>query len=467
MKVTQEKLPDSQVSLEIEIAPDSSRNAYEKMVQKLARSSNIPGFRKGKVPRQVLLQRIGSDRIKAAALEELIQTSLGEALEKESIKALGNYNLRSDFDELLASYQPGDILTFRVAVDVPPSVELGDYQSLSVQAEESPYDSQQVEDFLEQRRVQQADLIPVEDRAAILGDIAIVDFQGKIAGEGEDAGNEIEGGSAKDFQVELVEGKLIPGMIEGIVGMNPEETKEVAVTFPEDYAQEDLAGKPAVFTITLKELKTKELPDLDDDFASEATNEEFETLDAWRESLAKQFQERAEKETNNNVDQAIVKTLLEQSTVDLPDTLIQEEVTQVLTQTLMQMQQMGLDVKQLFTSESVPRMRQSARPEAIENLKRTLILEAIAKKENLLPDEAAIQAKMKEITARLSREDLDRDKLKTMVEADLIAEQTLAWLREKSQVELVPEGSLAEKEAVVEETVTEAEFDSDAEVAED
>jgi trigger factor len=185
MKVTQEKLPDSQVSLEIEIAPDSSRNAYEKMVQKLARSSNIPGFRKGKVPRQVLLQRIGSDRIKAAALEELIQTSLGEALEKESIKALGNYNLRSDFDELLASYQPGDILTFRVAVDVPPSVELGDYQSLSVQAEESPYDSQQVEDFLEQRRVQQADLIPVEDRAAILGDIAIVDFQGKIAGEGD------------------------------------------------------------------------------------------------------------------------------------------------------------------------------------------------------------------------------------------------------------------------------------------
>ncbi len=468
MKVIQEKLPDSQVGLEIEIAADASRNAYEKMVQNLARSSNIPGFRKGKVPRQVLLQRIGGQRIKAAALEELIQTSLGEALENESIQALGNYKLRSDFDELLEQYQPGDILTFKVAVDVSPSVKLGDHNSLTVKAEESVYDPQQVEDFFEQRRLQQADLIPIEDSAAAIGDIAFVDFKGKLAGAGEEAGQDIEGGSASNFQVELVEGKLIPGMIEGIVGMQPETTKEVAVTFPEDYPQEDLAGKPAVFTITLKELKTKELPDLDDDFAEEASNGEFETIAAWRESLVQQFQERAQNETNNKIDEAIAEALLEQSTVELPDTLIQEEITNVLTKTLMQMQQMGLDVKQLFTPDNVPQMRQNARPEAIRNLKKSLIIKEIARQENLLPEEAAIKTKMQEIAKQFGNEDLDGDKLKTMVEEDLIAEKTFAWLRDKSQVELVPQGSLAEEEEETETAaVMEAEFSSDAEVAED
>jgi trigger factor len=465
MKVTQEKLPDSQVGLEIEIAADASRNAYEKMVQNLARSSNIPGFRKGKVPRQVLLQRIGGQRIKAAALEELIQTSLGEALEKESIQALGNYKLRSDFDELLENYQPGNSISFKVAVDVAPAVALGDYNSLSVKAEESVYNPQQVEDFLEQRRLQQADLIPIEDRSAEMGDIAFVDFQGKLAVEGEEAGKEIDGGSATNFQVELVEGKLIPGMIEGIVGMQVEETKEVAVTFPEDYPQEDLAGKPALFSITLKELKTKELPDLDDDFAEEASNGEFETIEALRESLAKQFQEKAQNQTNNNIDAAIAEILLEQSNVELPDTLIQEEVTNVLTKTLMQMQQMGLDVRQLFTSDNVPQMRQNARPEAIKNLKKTLILKEIAQTENLLPDEAAITAKMQEIAQQLKSEDLDPDKLKTMVEEDLIAEKTFTWLREKAEVELVSEGSLKESEA--EETAIEAEIVGEDEVDED
>ena len=445
MKVTQEKLPDSQLGLEIEIAADASRSAYDKMVQNLTRTSNIPGFRKGKVPRRILLQRIGVQRIKAAALEELIQTSLKDALDQESIDALGNYNLRSDFNELVEQYNPGDTLTFSVAVDVPPTPDLGEYDNLSVQAEEIVFDPKQVEDFLEQRRLQQADLIPVEERAAQMGDVAFVDFKGTLTSE-EEAGQEIEGGSATNFQVELAEGKLIPGMVEGMVGMKPEETKEVAVTFPEDYPQEDLAGKPAVFSITLNELKTQELPELDDDFAEEASNGEFESLEAYKESLTKQFTEQAENKTKNNINEAIIAALLEQSTVEIPDTMIQEEVTNVLTKTLMQMQQMGLDVRQLFTSDTVPKLRENARPEAVENLKKDLILKAIADNEGLKPDSDAIAAKMTEIEQELSGQDIDRDKLKTMVTKDLIAENTFNWLREKTQVELVPEGSLTESE---------------------
>jgi trigger factor len=445
MKVTQEKLPDSQVGLEIEIVAEASRNAYEKMVQKLSRSSNIPGFRKGKVPRPILLQRIGPQNIKAAALEELIQKSLQDAIEQESINALGQPNLRSNFEELLGQYNPGEALTFSVAIDVPPSVELADYTNLNVQAEEVVYKPEKVDDFLEQRRLQKADLVPVEDRPAEMGDVAFVNFKGTLTAPGEE-GKEIEGGSATNFQVELAEGKLIPGMVEGIVGMKPEETKEVAVTFPEDYPQEELAGKPAIFSITLNELKTQELPDLDDDFAQEVSNEEFETIDALRESLVKQFTEQAQTQTNNNINQAIATALLAQNTVDIPETFIQEEVTNVLTKTLMQMQQMGLDVKQLFNSDNVPMLRDNARPEAVNNLKKSLIINEIAKKQGLEPDSAAISAKIAEIQAELAGQDVDQERLNKMVREDLVNENTYSWLREKTQVELVPEGSLSESE---------------------
>ncbi len=232
-------------------------------------------------------------------------------------------------------------------------------------------------------------------------------------------------------------------MVEGVVGMKPEETKEVSVTFPEDYAKEELAGKPAVFSITLKELKAKDLPDLDDDFA--ADNSEFETMAELRESLEKQFQEKAATETKNNINEAITTVLLEQGTVDIPETLIQEEVTQLLTQTLMQMQQMGIDVKQLFNADTVPKMRENARPEALENLKKSLIIAEIAKRESLQATETEIAEKMQEVQKQLSGQEVDQAKLKDMVTKDLNQEKTFDWLREKAEVELVPQGTLTEQ----------------------
>ena len=260
MKITQEKLPASQIGLEIEISAESSQNTYEKVVRNLARSSNIPGFRKGKVPRQILLQRVGKERIKAAALEELIQNSIEKAIEQESIDSLGNYQLRSNFEELIEQYKPGEVLTFSASVDVPPTVAVGDYQGLTIKAEEITYDPAQVDKVLEQRREEHATLVPVEDRPAQMGDIIVIDFAGRFADTEAEAGAAIPGAQAEDFQVDLAEGKFIEGLLEGVVGMKPEETKEIAVTFPSDYQKEDLAGKGAVFTVTLKEIKEKELP---------------------------------------------------------------------------------------------------------------------------------------------------------------------------------------------------------------
>lgn len=450
MKVTQEKLPDSQIGLEIEIPAETLKKAYEKKVNTLARTANIPGFRKGKVPRKILLQRLGTNYVKAATLEELIQESVKTAVKQEALEFLGNYQLRSNFDELIGKFNPEEPLTFSAAVDIPPTVELGDYKTLKVKAEETVYDPQQVENWLTERQEQQAALVPVEDRSAQMGDVAIVDYSACFAPEeGEETESEpIPGVQGTDFRVDLAEGRFIEGMVEGMVGMKPEETKEITVIFPEDYPREDLAGKPAIFTINLKELKAKELPELDDDLAEEIS--EFETMAELRDSLEKQFQEESEKATKKSTQDAIITQLMEICAVDLPDTLVQNEITQVLTQTARQMEQMGMDIRQLFTQENIPKLRENARSEAVGRLKQSLILKEVAKAEGIEVEEAVFAAKVQEITEQLSGQDIDVNKLHQMVSEELLIEATLDWLQEQATVELVPEGTLKASEEAAE-----------------
>ncbi len=465
MKVTQEKLPDSQIGLEIEIPAETGKKAYETEVKTLARTANIPGFRKGKVPRPILLQRLGNRYIKGVTLEKLVQTNVEKALKQESIESIGQPVLRTGLEELVDKFKPGEALTFSVAVDVPPTIELGDYQSLSVKAEETVYDPQQLEDWLKERQEQLATLVPVEDRGAEMGDVAIVDYKGVSTSEGSEEGEAIEGVEGTDLEVDLAPGKFIEGMVEGIVGMKPEETKELPLTFPDDYPREDLAGKPVTFTITVKELKAKELPELDDDFADEVSDE-YETIAELRESLEKQFKESAENETKQSVHNAILSELSEISTADLPDTLVQDEVTKVLTQTAMQLEQMGIDLAQYFTQENLPKIRENSRPEAVEKLKKALILQEIAKAESITLEEAEIEERSNEIKKQLEGQEVDPDKLRTVVEEELITEKTLDWLQEKSTVELVPKGSLEEEnkaESETEETASEQTIDVEVE----
>ncbi|HEY9598801.1 MAG TPA: trigger factor [Cyanophyceae cyanobacterium] len=458
MKVTQEKLPASQLGLEIEIPAETTKQVYEKVVQNLARSANIPGFRKGKVPRQILLQRLGVQRIKEAALEDLVQDGLRKAIEQESIEALGNYKLISSYDQLIGQFQPGAPLTFSASVDIPPEIHLGDYGGLSVKAEETQPDPEAVDKFLEERRVEQATLIPVESRPAQMGDVAVVDYSGRFAGEGEEA-TEISGAQASDFQLELGEGKFITDIVEGVVGMNPGETKEVPVTFPEDYPREDLAGKSAVFTITLKELKEKELPELDDDFAQEVSD--VETIAELRESIEKQFQEKAEQETTQSKHQALLAALLERVEIDLPETMIEREVETILTQTAMQMESYGMDIRRLFNADTIPQLKERSRPDAIQRLRQSLALQEIVKRESLTAEESEIDAKVKELMQQLAGQEVDPQRVRQVVETDLLKEKALKWLEDHASIELVPKGSLTPEEteeteeAEITETATE------------
>lgn len=444
MKVTQENLPDSQVGLEIEVPADLSKQGYEKVLRDYMKSANIPGFRKGKVPRQILIQRIGTMQLKAAALEEIVQSVIEKAIKQEEIDALGNYQLQSNFEELMGTYKPGEPFTLSASVDVPPRVKLSEYKGLSVQAEEIKPKEDRVDETLEGYRENLATLVPVEDRAAKEGDVAVVDFVGKA----ENAEGEVEafdGGSAQDFQVEISEGKFIPGFVEGMVGMELEAEKDVEVTFPEDYPQAELAGKPATFTITLKELKEKELPEIDDDFAEEVS--EFETLEELRQSLEERYQKEATDATDANIDQALLNELVKHIEAEIPKTLIQREVDFIVTQTAMQLSRQGIDLSKFLTKDLVDNMRENAKPEAIERLNRTLALGEIAKQESLAITDEEVKARTEEMMAEVDDpSQVDPERLNQVVNEDLLKEKILGWLKENSNVELVPEGSLAPDE---------------------
>lgn len=447
MKVTQEKLPASQIGLEIEIPPERSKQAYEQVIQNFARSANIPGFRKGKVPRQILVQRLGTLRLKAAALEEVIKDGIKQALEQETIGAIGTPELISSFDDLVNQYEPGKSLVFSAAVDVQPEVHLDQYTGLQVQAEEIKYNPSQVEAVLEENRTERATLIPVEGRSAQLGDVAVVDFKGymlKSEGEADAEPEEIPGASGTDFQVDLQPGRFIEGFVDGIVGMNPGETKEIPVKFPEEYPQKDVAGRSANFTMTLKELKEKELPEVTDDFAQEIS--EFETLEELRASLASRFQAEAERKTKANKEQALSNELLKHVKVDLPETLISQEVDALLNQTAVQLSRQGIDIKKLFTQETIPQLRERSRPEAIERLQRSFALQEVAKRESLSFEPAEVEARLKELIAQYEGKDIDQDRLREVVEEELLTEKIMKWLEEHATIELVPEGSLSEAE---------------------
>ena len=429
------------------------------MVNELTRSTNIPGFRRGKVPRPILLQRLGHKRVKAAVLEELIQDSLKLAIEQESLEIIGNYQLRSEFEELLGQYKPGEAITFQASVDVHPEANLGQYQGLTVKAEEVVYDPKQVDELLEARRTRLATLIPIEDRAAQMGDVAVVDFQGRkpAANEGE-KGELIPGAEGNDFQVELDEGKFIPGFAEGIVGMNLDETKQLHLNFPENYPQENLANQPVVFTITLKELKEKELPELDDDFAEEVS--EFETMAQLRESLENQYREQAANETKTNIHAAIAEELLKHNSVEVPETMIQEEVQNLLKQTASQMQNYGMDISQIFTKENVLQMRESSRPEALKNLQISLIVKQIANQESVNVESQVISERIAQVKETLKDKDVDEEKLQKLVADELLTEKTLDWLQEKNNVELLPLGSLSKSSEESQEETTPGEPNS-------
>jgi trigger factor len=438
MKVTQEKLPHSRVGLEIEVPAAEVKSYYEKSLQDLVKNANIPGFRKGKVPRQIILQRFGADRIKAMAAEDLMQKTMPAAVKQEAIEAIGNYQITSNFDEIVQNFSTENPLTFKGSVDVMPEVKVGDYTKPTVTAEETTVAANALEDFLLERQQEKATLVPVVDRGAQIDDVAVVDYSAKDLD-----GKYIEGAQATDAEFEMSHGKFIADLVDGMVGMKIDETKEILVRFPADYARQDLADAQINFTVTVKGLKIPELPALDDDFAKEISKEE--TMAALKVMLTDNFTKEAADKTQTSIETALAEAVVVITELDPPESLIEQETISILETMANQFSQYGMDVSKLFTKESIPKMKENCRPDALRNLKRSLGLAKIAELEKITVETSEVQARAFTIRQQLEGK-ADEDRLQAFVKSDLINEKVLKFLQDRAEVTLVPVGSLAKND---------------------
>ena len=427
LKVTTESRPGSRLAVTVTLPGARTKAGYEDAITKLSRSINLPGFRKGKVPRTVVVQQLGSVRIKATALESLVDAAWRDAIKQESLEPISQPDLSDGFEGLLENFKPGDDVSFTLEADVAPTPKLKSTKGLKAEFETVAYDASRVDAMLEDSRKQLATVVPVEGRAAEKGDIAVLGFKGTYS----DDGSEIEGGSADSMDVDLEHGRMIPGFIEGVIGMKAGESKTVDCQFPDDYPKEDARGRKAAFEIELKDLKTRELPELDDAFAKQAS--EQETLADLRKDLEQRLKDDAERRQTSNRRDALVAALVEQLEVELPEALIQQESRNLLEQTAAQFAQQGMDVKSLFTPDLVRNLMQNSRPEAEERLRRSFALTALAEAESISVDDKAVDAKVEEVKKELSADaKIDPARLRQAVMDDLIQEQLMSWLEENS-----------------------------------
>mgnify|MGYP001387750234 FL=1 len=436
LKVKTSSLPGSRLALEVGVPAGRCKASYEAAVERLSRSVRLPGFRKGRVPKPVLLQQIGPLRVKASALEDLVDSVLRDAVEQEKVEVLGQPSLSGNFEELLEKFDPAKELVVTLEMDVAPTPTLKSTKGLSAEAESVAYDQARVDELLDQSRRQLATLVPVSDRAAAMGDVAVVSFSGVFS----DDKSAIEGGSANGLDVELEEGRMISGFVEGVVGMKPGDKKDVDCQFPDDYPEETCRGRKALFSISLDELKGRELPALDDAFAQQASDKK--TLSELREDLESRLKQDAEQRQKNNRHEALLKALVDQLEVELPESLIKEEINSLLQETAAQMAQQGMDVKKLFTPETVQNLAQASRGEATERLQRSLALKALAKAEGISVADKDLEAKIKEVSAGFSDTNkIDPQRLRDAVAEDLLRETLLSWLEENAKLTMVDPAS--------------------------
>ena len=421
--------PGSRVALEVAIPGGRSQASYDAAVDKLSRSIKLPGFRKGKVPRPVLLQQIGPLRIRATALEDLVEAAFRDAVSQEMVAAIGRPELTEGFEVVLERFEPGSALTITLELDVEPTPKLKSTKGLKAEAEAISFDPARIDELIEQSRKQLATLVPVEGRPAASGDVAVLSFSGIYV----DSGEAISGGSSDAMEVELEEGRMIPGFVEGVIGMAIGASKTIDCQFPDTYPQEDAAGRQSRFEISLKDLKCRELPALDDAFAQQASDKA--TLAELRADLETRLKDDAERRAKASRHDALLAALVQELEVELPETLVQQEIRNLVEQTAGQIAQQGMDVKKLFTPDLVRSLMDTSRPEAEERLRRSLALKALAAAEAIEVEAKELETKIKEISRGLSQQgNIDPERLRLAVSDDLLRDKLLEWLEANSTI---------------------------------
>ncbi len=428
IKTTQ--LPQSRISIELVVPSSSSKSIVEETIRTISRSAKLPGFRSGKIPKQVLIQRIGLTQLYASALEKIIDKYWKEALQIESIEPLCEPEVEGGFESLLKKFNPDKDLKLVLITDIAPKLKLKKTKGIKVEVEKTNFDPKSIDEAIEKSRNQLANIVPIDNRPAQMSDIAVISFNGIYA----DSKKAIEGGSSESMDLELEENKMIPGFVEGIVGMNINDTKKLNLTFPKDYAHEESKGKKAIFEINLKDLKRKELPELNDEFAKQSGNKK--DLKTLRKDIETQLKENFEKTQKSIRIEALIDGLAKELDVEVPKSMIDLEVRNNIEQTAQRFAQQGLDIKSTFTPELVKSLAESSRPQAEKNVLSTLALKALSEQENIDVEESEVDSKMVEFETEIkqSPQKIDVTKLREAVRNDLVKDKLITWLEENSQI---------------------------------
>ncbi|MGE5403990.1 MAG: trigger factor [Candidatus Saccharibacteria bacterium] len=368
MKTKLERIEGNEVALEIEVAEDKLEKAVENAYRKVAAKVNVPGFRKGKVPRQVLEAFMGKEAIFEEALEEIIPQAYSEAVEETEIEPVSQPKID------VIQMEDGKPLIFKANVVVKPEVKLGQLTGLTVEVPKVEVSEDHVNQRLETMRDRYAKLVKVEgDELAEMGDILIIDFTGYLGEE------PFPGGAGQDYSLELGSKTFIPGFEEQLVGTKTGEEKDVIVTFPEDYHAEDLKGKEARFAVVIKEIKKREVAALDDDFAKDVSD--FETLDELKQDIRKNLEEIASNQRESVTRSRVVASVVELSEVDIPTEMIDNQVEVLLRQFAERLAYQGLKIDDYMklSGATLDMLQKEFRPQAEQVVRDNLVLEAAAK----------------------------------------------------------------------------------------
>jgi trigger factor len=371
METTVKELPDSRVRVDVDVDPRDVEGSINRTARQLGQDMKMPGFRKGKVPPEMVVQRLGREAVLTQALESSLGDWYERAMLESGVNPVGDPKL--DLSDLPAEGKP---LRFSIEVAVRPKAELGDYKGLEVGRDEPEVPEEAIETELNRLREGFARLNPV-DREAKQGDVVLIDYEGKIDGE------PFDGGAARDYLLELGEGRVLPELEKALEGAKAGQQRQATVPFPDDYPAEEVAGKTAEFEVQVKEVREKELPELDDDFAAEAS--EFDTLAELRESISGQIRQILDRQIAERFREAALDAAVAKAKVELPDAVVDARAAEMWRRVERSLQRQGMDPENYLQIQGKTReeMIQQARPDAEQALKREAVLEAVADAEGI------------------------------------------------------------------------------------
>lgn len=400
MAVKTEQVEKNLVKVVFEVSAEDFEEAIKKVYAKNAKKYSVPGFRKGKVPRAVIEKYYTEAVFYDDAINMVLPKAYEDAVKEAELEPVARPEI--DVDEIKHA-QP---VVFTALVTTKPEVKLGEYTGIEIEKIENNVTDSDVDAELEAARRKNARLIPVEDRAAESGDIAVIDFEGFVDGVA------FEGGKGTGYELELGSGSFIPGFEDQLVGAQAGSDVEVNVTFPEEYHAEDLAGKPALFKVKVNELKKKELPDLDDDFASEVS--EFDTLDEYKKSIRERLEKNAENKTKTETENAVIDKVCENAEVDIPKAMVDAQIDRMVEDFAQRLQYQGMNLETYikYTGSTPEAFREGFRPQAEKQTKTMLVIEAVMNAENIEVSDEETEDKISEMAKIYN---MELDKLKELI----------------------------------------------------